>query len=247
MNPSPTAENPASASWDRVATAIREAVSKTPWENMPTVFLETFEAECKREGELMIEEGSVLNLFPKIKEVDMLDPNFPKKLFRKIERLHAAQRNELLMSYLYTVDREGLKGEVASTLADALCVLHALDSRWKGELAFSAPQIAFTLWNTSENLEDIFPATAQLIDAHLSGIRGYYDHSEGKDRAEEIWIELSLSKKHGLMQRTESLGQLARTETEATIAAFLLQRDGVDISTLTAKFLESGEEPGPRL
>lgn len=245
MKPSPTAENLASSSWDRVASAIREAISKTPWNIMPTVFLETFEAECKREGELMIDNGAVLALFPKTKQNDLLDPNFPNKLFRKIERLHAAQRDELLMSYLYTVDREGLEGEIASTVADALCLLHALDSRWKGESSFSAPQIAFTLWNISENLEEIFPATVQLIDAHLSSIRGYYDHAEGKDRAEEIWIEHSLSKKHDLMQRSESLGQLAQTETEATIAAFLVQRGGVDISTLTANVLESVEVQGP--
>ena len=240
FNPTPS-ESPVSASWTRIDRAIREAVSKSAWDTMPTVFLETFEAECKREGELMIAEGTVANFFPKTREAALRDPSFPIKLFRKIERLHAAQRDELLMSYLYTVDKEGLDGEIASTISDSLSVLRALDSRWKGEEGFSAAQIAFTLWNTDEGLEDLFPQMMPLIDAHLSGIRGYYEHVEGKVRAEEIWIENSISKKPGLMQRSETLGQLARTESEATIAAFLFQRKGVDISSLTEEIRGDSE------
>jgi hypothetical protein len=242
MNSPTTSEDLASASWGRIAHAIKEAVGKAPWDDMPTVFLETFEAECRREGELMIAEGTVLDFFPKTRQADLLNANFPNKLFSKIERLHGEQRDELLMSYLFTVDREGLEGEVASTISDALSVLHALDSRWKGEQGFSAPQIAYTLWH-AEQLDELFPDAMQMIDSHLSSIRAYYDHQEGKDRAEEIWINHSISKKPGLMERSESLGQLARTEPEATIEAFLEQRDSVDISILTAGLLDNAASP----
>jgi hypothetical protein len=203
---------------------------------MPTVFLETFEAECRREGELMIAEGTVLDFFPKTRQANLLNANFPNKLFGKIERLHGEQRDELLMSYLFTVDREGLEGEIASTIADALSILHALDSRWKGEQGYSAPEIAYTLWHTDQLIE-LLPPAMQLIAAHLSSIRAYYDHAHGKDRAEEIWIERSISKKPRLQERSESLGQLTRTEPEPIIKAFLEQRGSVDISTLTVGLL----------
>lgn len=243
MNNSSTAVNLVTASWDRIAQAIKEAVDTNPWERMPTVFLETFQAQCKCEGELMIADGTVSDIFPKTKAADLLDANFPAKLFKKIEKLHGAEMDELLMSYLFTVDREGLEGEVASTISDTLSVLHALHSKWNGEGSYSAPQMAYTLWHLNDELGEFLPDLAQLVYAHLSSIRAYYDHSKGKEQAEEIWIEHSISKKPGLMGRMETLGQLARTEPDAIIEAFLKERTSVDISALEAIALADAAQP----
>ncbi|TLX16113.1 hypothetical protein [Rhizobium sp. MHM7A] len=252
MNNSSTAVNLVTASWGRIAQAIKETVEANPWDRLPTVFLETFQAQCKREGELMIADGTVFDIFPKTKPSDLLDANFPAKLFKKIEKLHGAEKDELLMSYLFTVDREGLEGEVASTISDALSVLHALHSKWTGEGSYSAPQIAYTLWHLDDELDELLPDVAQLVYAHLSSIRAYYDHSKGEKQAEEIWIKHSISKKPGLMARMETLGQLARTEPKPVIEAFLKERISVDISVLEAIALadaakpeeESGPSPG---
>lgn len=244
MNDASTAVNLVTASWNRVAQAIKDAIDANPWDRMPTVFLETFQTQCQREGELMIADGTVSDIFPKTKASDLLNADFSTKLFKKIEELHDAQKDELLMSYLFTVDREGLEGEVASTVSDALSVLHALHPKWNGEDNYSAPQIAYTLWHLRDELNEFLPDVAQLVYAHLSSLRAYYDHSKGEEQAEKIWIEHSTSKKPGLMARVETLGQLARTEPTPIIEAFLKERASVDISALEAIALADATKPG---
>jgi hypothetical protein len=247
MNSSSSVATLVTASWDRVAQAIKEAVDANPWEQMPTVFLETFQAQCNREGALMIADGTVSEIFPKTKPSDLLDAAFVSKLSKKIEKLHGKEMDDLLMGFLFTVDREGLEGQVASTISDALSVLHALHFKWNGEGSYSAPQITYTLWHLDDELGEVFPDLAQLVYAHLSSVREHYDHSQGKEKAEKIWIEHSISKKPGLMERMETLGQLARTEPDPIIKAFLKERPSVDISALEAIALadaaKSDEEP----
>jgi hypothetical protein len=224
--------DPIAASWGRISQAIKTAVDAHPWEQMPTVFLETFQAQCRHEGEVMIATGTIAAIFPETNTSDMTNPGFQTKLFKKIEKLHGSEMNELLMSYLFTVDREALKGEVASTISDALSILHALHTKWRGEGSYSAPEIAYALWHLNDELNDFFPDLAQMAYAHLNSLRSYYDHLNGKTEADEIWISHSLSKKTGLMERLETLGQLARTEPAPIIEAFLKERASIDISAL---------------
>lgn len=247
MDTSSSAATFVTASWGRISQAIKEAVDANPWERMPSVFLQTFQAQCRREGELMIANGTVSKIFPRTKPSDLLDASFPDKLSKKIEKLHGRKMDELLMGFLFTVDREGLEGEVASTISDALSILYALHAEWNGKGRYYAPQIAYSLWHLND-INEFFPDLAQLIDANLSSIRAYYDHAKGKKEAEKIWIKHSISKKPGLMGRMETLGQLARTEPERIIEAFSKQRDGINISALEAIALagapQANEEQG---
>ena len=100
-----------------------------------------------------------------------------------------------------------------------------------------------TLWHLDDKLIEFFPDLAQMAYAHLSSIRAYYGHSKGKQKADEIWIKHSLSKKPGLMERLETLGQLARTEPAPIIEAFLKERASIDISALEAIALTNPPQP----
>lgn len=226
-------------SWTRIEDAIRTAISADTWERMPTVFLETFQAECQRDADMLIANDDAVQVFLKLKQRDLSKPKFPQNLAARLEKLHSESMNNLLNSLLFIVDREGLCGKVASSMADALSILHAFHPQWKEPDQFHAPKVAFTLWRL-QKCDDFFPSIVGAMYANLHSLRMYHHSSKGNPATDEIWLSHSITKEPDLIVRMETLGQLVQTEPEKVFAAFLEQREAIDVSSLETLLIEPG-------
>jgi hypothetical protein len=229
MNTTDSVSDYQEAAWLRIAASIKTAIESDTWERMPTVFIETFHAECQRDADLLIAEDRVAQVFPKLRSRHFEKPAFPQNLAVRLQKLHNEDMGKLLNSFLFKIDREGLEGKVASSVADALAILYSLTPRWQNKDDYYAPKIANALWQMTD-CNEVFLFTTHILYGSLLNVRSYYVASRSVQEADEIWSQNSITGQPDLMARMETLSQLVQTEPQEIFRAFVEQRGAVDIS-----------------